>query len=169
MRKLVLLLIVLFAVGALAQGNGMQPVVAPDGTVLVTRPVVSQSPMQNPMQSPMSWQVVAVSPNGVTLWTFDAAAMMQTLAIRDGRVFLAGGDEIVALSLATGAVQWRRDVTGTPMGVETAANRVYVVTRAGMVTRNMMGRGSMHGGSSDATLYALDAATGTVLWTLELK
>ena len=158
MRRLVVFgVVALCAVGAMAQMKGMQPVVAPDGTVLVT--TMSITPDYR-----MTAELVAVSAAGTRLWTWEGGAMMHTVAVGGTRVIVArnggstgmpmfgnptGTEEIVALSLATGTVQWRRELTGFASGIEVSGNRVYVVTRA--------------------NLMALDANTGAVLWTTALR
>ncbi|HEX6086188.1 MAG TPA: PQQ-binding-like beta-propeller repeat protein [Thermoanaerobaculia bacterium] len=167
MRNLLLFIAVtLIATAAAGQMGGMQPVVASDGTVLVQRPALG---------------LVAVSPAGVTRWTWDAGIAMHSITVSAERVLVVDNSarqgtppmmgrgpattsqEIVALSLATGAVQWRRDVAGMVSGITPAGDRLYVVTvSAGAI----MHRGA---GSGATTLLALDAASGVVLWSIELR
>ena len=160
--------VMLCAAAAMAQTKGMQPVVAPDGTVLVTAMSISADYR-------MTAELVAISPAGTRLWSWEGGAMMHSIAVGGTRVIVArngggiampmfgdspGPQEIVALSLATGTVQWRRELSGFASGIEVSGNRVYVVT--GAVAAMMPGRGG-------ASLVALDANTGAVLWTTALR
>ena len=178
MRRLVLLTLVsLLAVSASAQMNGMEPVVAPDGTVIVIRPSIATDYR-------MTTELIAVSPAGTQLWKWEGGAGMSVFAVAGGRVIVARGaasgttapgmpmhgifaaaGEIVALSLTGGTVQWRRDVTGIVSGIRAEGDRVYVVTggmpAAGRVMRPVT--------ALDTTLVALNAATGAVLWSTTLK
>jgi outer membrane protein assembly factor BamB len=150
----------------------MQPVVAPDGTVLVV----------------VASELFAVSPAGTTLWKWEGGVMMHALVVRGPQVFVVRTEsaphappmmgerqqfavEVVALSLASGAVQWRREMPAMVSGIETAGDRVYVLAGGGGSMMNGMpgmGRGNRPDAGTPA-LTALDAATGTVLWTLSLE
>jgi outer membrane protein assembly factor BamB len=119
-------------------------------------------------------ELIAVSPAGAQLWKWEGGAAMHTLAVAGGQVIVVRGattmmmgnqQQIVALSLSSGTVQWRRDVTGVVSGIRAEGDRVYVVTggmpAAGRVMRPVT--------VPDTTLVALHAATGAVLWTTALK
>lgn len=175
MRRILLFTILtLVATGAVAQTNGMQPVVAPDGTVLVTRPVLASDYR-------MSSELIAISPAGVQLWKWNGGTAMHAVSVAGTRVFAsryvsAGAtgsvtQEVVALSLATGAVLWRQTISGSISAIEPSGDRVYVVSggmggmMGGMSSRGSMGRPVF----GESKLTALNAATGDVLWTVTLK
>jgi outer membrane protein assembly factor BamB len=177
MRKLVLFAIItLAATTAMAQMQGMQPLVAPDGTVLVKRPVFSPT-------NGMTVDLVAVSPSGVMRWTWESGAAMHSMAVSETRVFVAGSvarqpstpmmgrgtnaQEVVALALGTGAVQWRRELGGPISGVEVSSDRVYVVLGSGGASSSMPHMARVVPGSP--TLVALDAATGAIVWSVTLQ
>jgi outer membrane protein assembly factor BamB len=177
MRRLVLFAVItLAATTAMAQMQGMQPLVAPDGTVLVKRPDFS-------LTNGMTVDLVAVSPSGVMRWTWQSGAAMHSVAVSETRVFVAGtvarqapapvmgrganAQEVVALALGTGAVQWRQELAGPISAVTVSDDRVYVVLNAGGLSSSMphMGRGT----SAQTTLVALNAATGAILWSVTLQ
>ena len=171
MRRLLSFLLFAFvSVPAMAQMEGMQPVIAPDGTVLVVRPLMTSDYRA-------TTELVAVSANGVALWKWEGGAMTHTIAVSGDRVFVtrntaSGAEEVTALSLASGAVQWRRELQGGVSGLQVAADRLYVVS-------GMMGNGMYPGmpqrgrvvrpWTNEVSLTVMDAATGTVLWTVVLK
>ena len=175
MRRLVLFAVItLAATTALGQMQGMQPVVAPDGTVVVKRPAVSLTGM--------TMDLVAVSPSGAVRWTWESAAVMHAIVLSETRVFVAvsasrpashpmagrgaQAEEVAALTLATGAVQWKQQLPGPVAGIEAAGDRVYALLSAGSSTS----RGHMFRDTAGpATLVALDAATGAILWTTPLQ
>jgi len=91
---------------------------------------------------------------GTRLWSVDIEPEDESdgnwgggVAWDAGRLFVAAGfAQVVALDPATGAVQWRQNVSAPVRAAPTAFNgRVYAVTR-------------------DNQLFALDANTGAVLW-----
>lgn len=182
MRKVILvLIIVLFPAVARAQNGGMNPVIAPDGTILVMRPGVVGT-------TPASPALVAVSRTGATLWTWEGSPRMHAIAFDATQVFLVsatrtpfhgggmnggmmggrgtlrgGSDSIVALSIANGTERWRREFAGAVSGLQLSEGRLYVVIHG---TDTATPRGGM---SSLASLVALDAATGTVIWTTTVQ
>lgn len=187
MRKvIVFVLILLFSTVAIAQNGGMNPVVAPDGTILVMRPGSGGT-------TPVPPALVAVSRTGNQVWTWAGSARMHAVAFDATQVFLVsaasapvssvgmhggmnggmmgggrgmirgGSDSIVALSLANGAERWRRELAGAVSGMQLSGDRLYVLVHAA-------GTATPRGGSaSSASLVALDAATGTVIWTTSLQ
>ena len=171
MRKLMLYALLAFvSVPATAQMEGMQPVIASDGTVLVVRPLMTSDYRA-------TTELVAISANGVALWKWEGGAMMHTVTVSGNRVFVtrntgAAAEEVTALSLANGAVQWRRELQGGVSGLQASGDRLYVVsgmTGSGMYP-GMPQRGRVvRPWTNEVTLTVLDVATGTVLWTVVLK
>ena len=178
MRKTLLFpLLLLVALSAFGQADGMRPMVAPDGTVLVIRP-------SSTTDFRMTAELVAISPAGTQLWKWEGAARMHAVAFSATRAFVVKGnasamrgpmmgggtakDEVVALALSNGAVQWQRELSGSVDGIEVAGDRVYVTTGfAGAMQGRMFG--TRPGAGGEPSLVALDAATGVVLWTVALK
>ena len=173
-----LALVMLTAVTAAAQMGGMEPRIAPDGTILVMRPsITAEYRMQN--------EVIAVSRNGATLWKWEGSPTMHSLAVSPSRVFVAGArsatmmpgptptfkDEIVALSLSTGAVQWRQEISGAVSAMEVSGDRIYVITgtMSGMTVPGMPMTGRVMRTPMEMILIAVDAGTGAILWTASLK
>jgi len=84
-----------------------------------------------------------------------------------------GGAALVAIDLATGVERWRFEADGAMVTARLApgASIVYAVVHAsghGMgLGGSPMGQGDAEGDSS-TTLYALDAASGAVLWSRDL-
>jgi outer membrane protein assembly factor BamB len=132
MRRLVLLaFLLLSALSAFGQMEGMQPVIAPDGTILVVRPTLSSD-------NTMTSALVAVSPAGAKLWTWDAPAAMVSITASGTRVYVV-----------TRNGQMTRGGMGSGMGPG-------------------MGRTPGDPFVNTTTLVALDTATGRVLWSLTL-
>ncbi len=78
----------------------------------------------------------------------DAEVMGGGLAVDAGKLYAASGlGRVVVLDAATGAENWHRDI-GTPIrsAPRVAGGKIFLIT-------------------IDSQLYALDAATGNVLWT----
>lgn len=182
MRKVFFFLfILLFSTVVSAQNGAMNPVVAPDGTILVMRSGVTATTQASPA-------LVAISRTGVTLWTWEGVARMHTIAFDATQVFLTsatrgtpqngsqnggmmggrgmlrgGADSIVALSVANGTERWRREFAGAVAGLQVSEGRLYVVVQE-------QGGATPRGGmSAVASLVALDAATGTVIWTTSMQ
>jgi outer membrane protein assembly factor BamB len=89
--------------------------------------------------------------SGEERWRFAINARLQPPAVKDGVVFLPGGDgSVYALDAAKGTVRWRFDfVDPTMFGPVLAGDTLYVT-----------------GGSP--LLFAVDAATGEERWHVEL-
>jgi polyvinyl alcohol dehydrogenase (cytochrome) len=96
-------------------------------------------------------------------WAFGFPGDLQSNAqatISGGRVFVgSAGGKVYSLDAATGCVQWFFD-TGSPMRAAISIGRVKTVS--GMRYAAMFGDGS-------ATAYALDAATGKLLWKTKVE
>ena len=102
-------------------------------------------------------QVAAVSPGGALLWTADLTpprdrpdnASGGGLAFGAGRLAVTlGFGELAALDPATGAVAWRQQLGAAATSAPTVAGgQIFVSGR-------------------DGTGWAVDAATGRVLWTV---
>ncbi|MEZ4587702.1 MAG: PQQ-binding-like beta-propeller repeat protein [Gemmatimonadales bacterium] len=84
-----------------------------------------------------------------------------TPAVSGGVVYLGGGDGIFrALDLATGRERWRFETKGATMSAaDFGFDRTQIQSSAAVLD------GTVYFGSRDASLYALDAATGTERWS----
>ena len=96
-------------------------------------------------------------------WAFGFPGDLQSNAqatIAGGRVFVGSvGGKVYSLDAATGCVHWFFD-TGSPMRAAISIGRVK--TASGMRYAAMFGDGT-------ATAYALDAATGKLLWKTKVE
>jgi outer membrane protein assembly factor BamB len=102
--------------------------------------------------------------SGDAFWTFETATLIRgTPAVSEGLVFVGGGDGIVyALDLATGEERWRYVTAGTEMkAADFGFDRQQIQASPAVVD------GVVYIGSRDASLYALDAANGDLLWHRE--
>jgi outer membrane protein assembly factor BamB len=93
--------------------------------------------------------------NGEIAWSHEEAAEgFHGLRVGDavfaGNFAYCGGRAMSAFDLKTGDLLWRRDLPGNPGGLRVEAGRVFAGTKAGVI-------------------YMLDAATGEVLVTHDLK
>ncbi|MFN3414395.1 MAG: hypothetical protein ACK42L_10095, partial [Thermoanaerobaculum sp.] len=98
--------------------DGMEPVVAPTGEVLVVRPTLDQQQLPNGME------LVVLSPAGQVLWTWQAQAGLgevlvvgQTVLVPVGMGFFSPNHtttsaQLVALHLANGVELWRVNLPG---------------------------------------------------------
>lgn len=178
-----------FAQMAMAGGmDGMEPVVAPTGEVLVVQPTFDQQQVPNGME------LVVLSPAGQVLWTWRAEAGLgevlvvgQTVLVPVGMGFFtphnaAGSAQLVALHLANGVELWRLNLPGMAHGLTAAGDRVYAFVGAGQASgpqnpggQGGTGRGRMGGGPGNGgvnqgpgmggrTLVAI-ALSGQILWS----
>lgn len=195
MKKIVtaLVLVLGFAAVSMAQMgmaggmDGMAPVVAATGEVLVVRPTLDQQ------QLPTGMELVVLSPAGQVLWTWRADAGLgqvvvvgQTVLVPVGAGFFTPGGatanaQLVALHLANGVELWRLDLPGMVRGLTPAGDRVYASVGGGPSsgTQNPggqggMGRGRMGGsrgsggmhqgqGPGSHSLVAI-SLSGQILW-----
>ncbi len=178
--------------GMNGQGMGMMDLlVAPDGTVVTVRSTAPVAPATSPTQD-----VVAITPNGSVAWTWRSDKTLQFTELEGNMVLVATGygmqysngttsasSELVALSLSSGAVQWRLTLDGFAMDIEPAQTQIYAVvakpsttgsTGTGSNTGGMgsgsmgsggMGSGGMMGG--DQKLVAI-SNSGVILWSVAL-
>ncbi|MGC8917276.1 MAG: hypothetical protein ACP5NF_09900 [Thermoanaerobaculum sp.] len=167
--------------------DGMAPVVAPTGEVLVVRPTLNQQQLPNGME------LVVLSPVGQVLWTWRAEAGLgevvvvgQTVLVAVGAGFFTpggttGNAQLVALHLANGVELWRLNLPAMVHGLTPAGDRVYAFVGGGSAfgsqnsgNQGGMGRGHMGGsrgnggmnpgqGSWNHSLVAI-SLSGQILW-----
>ncbi|MDX1583665.1 MAG: hypothetical protein R3338_08700 [Thermoanaerobaculia bacterium] len=133
--------------GAMGGGDsmmfGIDPIVAPDGTVLTVRSSVEHEHGSGPMQG-AGMDLIAVSPNGSIAWTYEAntgihdvelVGDMVILAVVEGDAFgwWDGVDDestssVVALTLAAGTVAWELELDEVVRSIEGATDRLYAVS-----------------------------------------
>ena len=94
-----------------------------------------------------------------TLWTFDTGSVIAASAtVVDGTVYIGSWDGYeYALDAATGALKWK-----TYLGITIVPN--CAPSRAGVTSAAAVQGGVVYVGGGDAYWYALDAASGAVLW-----
>lgn len=168
-----------------AMGGGMmQPVVAADGTVLVTK--VTQE-----ADSIWHQDIVAITPAGTVAWSWRAPNVAHSITLADNLVIVSGwnmttsmpmiggSSELTALSLSNGTVAWKLTLDGVAMSLEPSANQIYAVVVKGRTraTGGGMGGGNMGGGGGmmnppitsymDRSLVAI-SKSGALLWTVPL-
>jgi outer membrane protein assembly factor BamB len=142
------------AVGAFG-GMTAQPIVA--GDTIYVQDMESNVFALDRATGELRWEarfgIPTAGPNGV--------------AIGYGMVYAGLGDsgEAVALDAATGEEVWRVDLTNNPgMGVDMSplvyGNKVYISTVPGISE-------SFYEGGQRGVLYAIDAATGAILWPFD--
>lgn len=167
--------------------DGMEPLVAPTGEVLVVRATLDQQ------QFPNGMELVVLSPAGQVLWTWRAEAGLGQVAVLGQTVFVTVGAgfftpggttsnaQLVALHLANGVELWRLNLPGMVHGLTPASDRVYAFVGAGAASgpqnpggQGGMGRGHMGGsrgnggmnqgqGPGGRTLVAI-SLNGQILW-----
>ena len=101
---------------------------------------------------------------GEEVWSFATDRRIRaTPSIAGGVVYVGGGDGIIyARSLVDGSPVWTFETAGVGLAAEDHGfDRIQVYGAAAVVD------GSVFVGSRDASLYALDAATGAVRWHRE--
>jgi len=94
-----------------------------------------------------------------SLWTFNTGSVIATSAtIVDGTVYIGSWDGYeYALDAATGTLKWK-----TYLGITIVPN--CAPSRAGVTSAAAVQGGVVYVGGGDAYWYALDAASGSVLW-----
>lgn len=161
-------------------GSLMNPAIATDGTVLTFRSVLD--PVN---RNTTGFEVVAINPAGVPVWTWRADRGLHSLIIAGDTVVVGTGPSMFngtgnnmdnnsisrlrGLSLLTGSVQWTVDLPGILFGIEKTSDHIYatVVKPGGFNNGGMNGRGS---GTMwrERSLVAISADTGAVLWSVRL-
>lgn len=109
--------------------------------------------------------VYAVDPSsGGELWRFRTGGRVRsTPAVADGRVVVGSGDGVVyALDGATGAELWSFETAGVELNAED-----FGYDRRQITASPAIADGVVYVGSRDASLYALDAGDGRLLWTFD--
>lgn len=166
--------------GSMGAGMGQSLVVGTDG-VLFTLRTSETSTTQVP-----AVDVVAIRPTGTQAWSTKVEGRMTRLELAGALVLVAtgGGDmgmdgsfddetdasRLVALSAASGAVQWSLALNGHVASLEPFSGGVYALLMRHDGTNS---GNSMHNGSNGTTLMkrsiaAIDNA-GKVLWTIDLN
>ena len=166
--------------GSMGAGMGQSLVVGTDG-VLYTLRTSAASTSQAP-----TVDVVAIGPAGTQAWSTTVEGRMTRLELTGTLVLVATGSgdmgmdgefdsdddasRLVALSTASGSVQWSLNLNGHVASLEPFSGGVYALLMRHDGTSSGDG---MHGGSNGATLMkraivAIDNA-GKVLWTTDLN
>lgn len=166
--------------GSMGAGMGQSLIVGSDG-VLYTLRTSAASTSQAP-----AVEVVAIRPAGTQAWSTEVNGRMTRLELSGALVLVATGSgdmgmdgafdgdddasRLVALSVASGSVQWTVDLAGQVASLEPFSGGVYVLLMRH--DRTSSGNG-MHNGSNGRTLMkravaAIDNA-GKVLWTIDLN
>ena len=99
-------------------------------------------------------ELLALWPNGGSVWEFEAGYVFGLPVVADGRVYVGNKDmNFFCLDFDTGKVLWKTPIEGMMYHSPAVADgRVYVIR-----TRK--------GGVPDGTLICLDARDGSQLWT----
>ncbi|MHB0971945.1 MAG: hypothetical protein ACYC7A_04040 [Thermoanaerobaculia bacterium] len=166
--------------GSMGAGMGQSLIVGTDG-VLYTLRTSATSTTQVP-----AVDVVAIRPAGTQAWSTSVQGRMTRLEVTATLVLVAAasGDmgmdgsfdddvdasRLVALSAASGSVQWTLNLNGRVASLEPFSGGVYALLMRHDGTSSGNG---MHNGSNGTTLMkrsvaAIDNA-GKVLWTIDLN
>jgi hypothetical protein len=133
-----------------------------------------------------SFEVVAIRPSGTVAWSAKRDGGMSRLQLSGNLVLVASGNgdsglnggtqaaadksQLVALSAASGSVQWKLDVDGFVTALEPFSGGTYVLLAKHDATNAGTG---MYGASNGATSMKRTVAaidnTGKVLWSLDLN
>ena len=165
------------AMGAMgAMGSSL--ILGTDGVVYTLR--IAATETQNPRV-----EAIAIRPSGAIAWTTKLTGAMSHLTLSGDLVLVASGDgdmgmggrgntvdgtaRLVALSTASGVVQWQVELDGFGAVLEPFSGGVYVVTMKRDTTNT---GGGMHNRSIGTrsmkrSVAAIDHA-GKVLWKLDL-
>lgn len=158
---------------------GQALTVGTDGVVYTQRvtTVANQTP---------SLEVAAIRPTGTVAWTAKLDRGMGRLELSGNLVLIASGNgdmgmyegtqaaddksQLIALSAASGSVQWKLDLDGFVTALEPFSGGTYVLIAKHDATNGGTG---MHDGSNgtasmNRTVAAIDN-TGKVLWSLDLN
>ncbi|HYH10773.1 MAG TPA: PQQ-binding-like beta-propeller repeat protein [Thermomicrobiales bacterium] len=94
---------------------------------------------------------------GQTLWELSGASQGGGIAAADGSVYIGFGDEVRAVESQSGAERWSAPVSGVAGAPVVANGVVYSAVWTPPTDR------------TPHSLHAIDAATGTSVWALELE
>ena len=167
--------------GMAGMGDRRGLIVGSDGTVYTVR-------ISNPTTTQAAtFEVVAVRPSGAIGWTASVNAGMTFIELSGNNLLVTTSPHgfdmgygqtptttsstLVALSTASGSVQWTLPLDGFAFDVEPFAGGTYVTVVKPSQSNN--NHGGMHGGTGSVsygtrTLVAVGNA-GTVLWSVPLK
>ena len=166
--------------GSMGAGMGQSLIVGTDG-VLYTLRTSAASTVQVP-----AVDVVAIRPAGTQAWSTKVEGRMTRLELTGTFVLVATGSgdmgmdgefdgdddasRLVALSTASGSVQWSLNLNGHVASLEPFSGGVYALLMRHDGTNSGNG---MHNGANGTTLMkrsiaAIDNA-GKVLWTIDLN
>lgn len=166
--------------GSMGAGMGQSLVVGTDGVLYTLRTSVAST-----TQAP-AVDVVAIRPAGTQAWSTKVDGRMTRLELSGTLVLVATGSgdmgmdgsfegdddasRLVALSVASGSVQWTAALDGHVASIEPFSGGVYALLMRHDGTNSGNG---MHNGSNGTTLMkrsiaAIDNA-GKVLWTIDLN
>ncbi|MEO8034913.1 MAG: hypothetical protein ABI837_10830 [Acidobacteriota bacterium] len=165
--------------GMMGGGMGHSLIVGADGVAYALRTAATTN-------STSAVEVVAIRPSGTIAWTasldgrmtrLEASGNLLLVSSGDGDLGMDGsgeaGDEksrLVALSSASGSVQWQVELDGLAASIEPFSGGVYVqvVRHDGASPGNGMHNGSNGTIVMKRAVMAIDNA-GKVLWTLDLN
>lgn len=154
-------------------------VVGTDGVIYTLRIAATTA-------EPPRVEVIAIRPSGAIAWTTKLDAGMSHLELSGNLVLVTSGDgdmgmdgwsgtvddtaRLVALSAASGTVQWQVDLDGFAAALEPFSGGVYVLImqRDRTNTGNGMHNGSNGTRSMKRSVAAIDNA-GKILWRLDLN
>lgn len=166
--------------GDMGGGMGRSLTVGSDGVVYTLRTSTTTTSQFS------SVEVVATRPSGTTAWTAKLDGVMNRLQLSGNLLLVASGDvnmgmnggngtaldssRLVALSAASGSVQWQVNLEGFVAAIEPFSGGVYAL----IVRQNGTNGGNgMHNGSNGTTFMKRSVAAvdnaGRVLWTLDLN
>jgi len=166
--------------GNMGAGMGQSLVVGTDGVLYTLRTSVAST-----TEAPAA-DVVAIRPAGTQAWSTKVDGRMTRLELSGTLVLVATGSgdmgmdgsfegdddasRLVALSVASGSVQWTAALDGHVASIEPFSGGVYALLMRHDGTNSGNG---MHNGSNGTTLMkrsiaAIDNA-GKVLWTIDLN
>lgn len=166
--------------GGMGAGMGQSLIVGSDGVLYSLRTSAAAT-----TQAP-AVDVVAVRPSGAPAWSTKVEGRMTRLELSGTLLLVATGSgdmgmdgsfdddaratQLVALSSASGSIQWRVDLDGHVASLEPFPAGVYalVVRREGTSSGDGMHNGSNGTMSMRRSIAAIDNA-GKVLWTIDLN
>ena len=165
--------------GMVGMGNHRGLIVGTDGTVYTVR-------ISNPTTTQAAtFDVVAVRPSGAIGWTASVNAGMTFIELSGNNLLVttsphsdmgygqaptSTSSSLVALSTASGSVQWTLQLDGFAFDIEPFAGGTYVTVAKPAQSNNS---GGMHGGTGSVsygtrTLVAV-GNDGKVLWSVPLN